>query len=179
VTQSLSFLLLSCLLLANCSTPPALAHLRAPGGVKVVSPDMAVTLPDGWRELETPPAKTLLAADDAGGTLHLVIAGPLGAADGTSKDALVTNASYQKGVQRALLEGQFAKIERAGMTEVAGMNAYRCEATSRDGSQSILQVHVPQRERLWVLTFYSSRQRVSKSAAVEKILGSFQLAPRG
>ena len=153
--------------------------MRAPGGVKVISPDMAVTLPDGWRELENPPAKTLLAADDANGTLHLVIAGPLGASDGASKDVLVANTAYQKGIQRTLLEGQFSKIERSGMVEVAGTNAYRCEATNRDGSRSILQVHVPQRQSLWVLTFYSSGQAVGKSAAVNKILGSFQLAPRG
>ena len=171
-------LLLTALFLTSCANT-AMKVTPVQGGelVTLSKHHLAVAVPDGWRIAKTAPANTLLFAAANNGNPRFVIVGPLGANDPGSKDALVANAAYQKGIQRTLAEGGFTKIERSGMFGLAGANAFRCEATSRDKSQSILQVHVPYNNRIWVLSFYATGQHISKVTAVPKILGSLQFAP--
>ena len=68
-------------------------------------------------------------------------------------------------------------VTESGMFRVAGVNAFRCDASTRDKSQSILQVHVPYNNRVWVLSFYSTGGQVSRFTAVPKILQSLQFLP--
>ena len=175
---SFLLLLLSPFFLTSCSNTASMQVTPVQGGemVTLSKHHLAVALPDGWRIAKTAPANTLLFAAANNGNQRFVIVGPLGANDPGSKDALVANAAYQKGIQRTLGEGGFTKIERAGMFGLAGANAFRCEATSRDKSQSIVQVHLPHNNRVWVLSFYSTGQHISKVSAVPKILGSLQFA---
>ncbi len=172
-------LLLSALFLTNCANTASMKVTPVKGGEMVTIPAhrLAVALPDGWRIAKTAPANTLLFAAANNGNQRFVLAGPLGANDPGSKDALVANTTYQKGIQRALADGGFTKIERSGMFSLASANAFRCEASSRDKSQSIVQVHLPHNNRIWVLSFYSTGQHISKVSAVPKILGSLQFAP--
>ncbi len=178
--KKFSFLLLSlaALFLTSCANTASMKITPVQGGemVTLSKHHLAVALPDGWRIAKTAPANTLLFAAANNGNQRFVIVGPLGANDPGSKDALVANAAYQKGIQRTLGEGGFSKIERSGMFGLAGANAFRCEATSRDKSQSIVQVHLPHNNRVWVLSFYSTGQHISKVSAVPKILGSLQFA---
>ncbi|MDZ4403646.1 hypothetical protein [Prosthecobacter sp.] len=176
---SLLLLLLTSLLLASCASTSALKFTPGPGGETVSIPAhrLAVTLPPDWRIAQQAPAGAVLFAAADNESLRFVLTGPLGGNDPGSKDALVANAVYQKGIQQALAEGGFTKVERTGMFSLAGVNAFRCEAATRSKSQSILQVHLPYRNRVWVFSFYSTRQHISKAASVPKILYSLQLAP--
>ncbi len=175
----LPLLLLTSLFLASCASTSALKFTPGPGGETVTIPAhrMSLTLPPDWRIAQNAPSGSTLFAAADNGNLRFVLAGPLGANDPGSKDALVANSVYQKGIQQALAEGSFTKIERAGMFSLAGVNAFRCEASTRSKSQSILQVHVPHRNRIWVFSFYSTRQHISKVVAVPKILYSVQFLP--
>lgn len=177
--KKLFLLLLTSLLLASCANTSALKFTPGPGGETVTIPAhrMSLTLPPDWLIAKSAPVGAVLYAATDNGNLRFVLAGPLGANDPGSKDALVANDVYQKGIQQALAEGSFTKIERSGMFNLAGVNAFRCEASTRSRSQSILQVHVPYRNRVWVFSFYSTRQPISKVAAIPKIMYSLQLAP--
>ncbi|MFN0075774.1 MAG: hypothetical protein ACKVY0_04790 [Prosthecobacter sp.] len=179
MTRLPALLLLAALSLTGCANTATMKYTPGPDGETVTLPKhhLAVTVPNGWRTAKTAPANTLLFAAANNGNPRFVIVGPLGANDPGSKDALVANAAYQKGIQRTLAEGGFTKIERSGMFGLAGANAFRCEASTRDKSQSILQVHVPYNNRVWVLSFYSTGQHISKVSAVPKILGSLQFVP--
>ncbi|MDP1591737.1 MAG: hypothetical protein Q8M07_28525 [Prosthecobacter sp.] len=172
-------LLLTALLLTSCTNTTALKITPTQEGELVTIPRhrLAVTLTPGWRIAKTAPPNTLLFASAANGNLRFVIVGPLGAKDAGSKDALVANAAYQKGIQQTLADGGFGKVDRAGMFRVAGVNSFRCDASTRDKSQSILQVHVPYNNRVWVLSFYSTGEQVSRFTAVPKILQSLQFLP--
>lgn len=172
-------LLLATLTLTNCAHRAKLERIPMQDGmaVRVPAHRVAFALPREWRELASAPDKTLFAAAADDGHLRLVIAGPLGAKDGGRKAELVANASYQQGIQRTLQEGGYTRIERSGLVPVSGMKAFQCEAVSGDKSQSILQVHVPQGQQLWVLTFHWNRRGVSKSASVQKVLASLQVVP--
>jgi|UniRef100_UPI0037832755 hypothetical protein len=171
-------LLLTALLLASCASTTALKITPTQEGERVTIPKhhLSVTLTPGWRIAKTAPANTLLFASAANGNLRFVIVGPLGDNSGP-KDALVANAAYQKGIQQTLADGGFSKVDRAGMFRVAGVSAFRCDASTRNKSQSIMQVHVPYNNRVWVLSFYSTGEQVSRFTAVPKILQSLQFLP--
>lgn len=171
-------LLLITLTLASCAGRATVQRTPLQGamGISLPAQHLAFVLPTGWRELKTPPSNTVFAADADGGRLRLVVAGPLGARDGTSKHVLVADPAYQLGTQRTLQqEGGFSKIDRAELAPVAGVNAFHCAASTR--SKSILQVHVPQSNKLWLLTFYSTNQTASKVTSVQQIVRSFQFTP--
>lgn len=170
-------LLLLTLVLASCASRATVQRTPLQGAMGITLPaqHLAFALPSGWRELKSPPNSTLFAADADQGRLRLVIAGPLGARDGISKHVLVADPAYELGIQHTLQQDGFAKIDRAELAPVAGINAFHCAASSRD--KSILQVHVPQSQKLWLLTFYSTRQPVSKIASVQQIVRSFQFTP--
>lgn len=174
-----SLLLLATLTLTNCANRAKLERIPLQDGmaVRVPAHRVAFALPQEWRELASAPDKTLFAAAADGGHLRLVIAGPLGAGEPGRKADLVANASYQQGIQRTLQEGGYTKIERSGLVPVSGVKAFQCEAASGDKSQSILQVHVPQGQQLWVLTFHWNRPAVSKNTSVQKVLASLQVVP--
>jgi hypothetical protein len=173
-------LFLITLALTNCAHQSKLERIPLQDGgvaVRVSAHRVAFALPKEWRELASAPDKTLFAAAADEGRLRLVIAGPLGAKDGAAKSALVTNAAYQQGIQTTMQEGGYAKIVRSGLMTVSGVSAYACEAVSGDKSQSILQVHVPQGSKLWVLTFHSGKPALSKNTLVLRVLSSWQAVP--
>jgi len=175
-----AFLLLITLVLTSCAHRSKLERIPLQDGgmaVRVSAHRVAFALPGEWRELAAAPDKTLFAAAADEGRLRLVIAGPLGAKDEGSKAGLVANSAYQQGIQTTMQQGGYVKIVRSGLTTISGVNAYACEAATGDKSQSILQVHVPQGQQLWVLTFHSNKPALSKNASVQKVMASLQVVP--
>lgn len=169
-------LLLTALVLSNCtSTPMQFSPVAGGERVHLVAHRIAVTLPNGWRIAKNAPGNTQLFAATDNGQLRFVINGPLGEKDAVSKAALVANPTYQQGIQQALKGRSFSRIDRSGMIPLAGVNAFRCEASTSDKSQSIQQIHFPYNNRIWVASFYSTHLPVSKVADVSKILLSLEL----
>jgi hypothetical protein len=171
-------LFLITLVLTHCAQSKLERMPLLDGGmaVRVPSHRVVFALPKEWRELTKAPEKTIFAAAADQGRLRMVLAGPLGAREG-DKNALVADAAYQQGIQTTLRKGGYEKVVRSGLTMVSNVNSYACEAISSDQSQSILQVHVPHGNQLWLMTFHSSKPGLSKNTSVQKVTSSMQLVP--
>ncbi|MFO1486534.1 MAG: hypothetical protein U1F71_24440 [Verrucomicrobiaceae bacterium] len=175
----LPLLLLTFSFLTSCSHTTAMQFTKAQGGVMVTLPEhhLAVTIPDGWAVAEKAPAGSILLAAGDKGNLRFAITGPLGNNKSTPADSLVRSGVYQKGVQGELLDGKFTKIDRSTITTVAGVEAYRCDASRKDSARSIIQVHLPHKNHILVLSLYSTKQPVSQVTAMTRILTSVQHVP--
>src|ERR1044071_2925088 len=98
------------------------------GEVSLPDYHLAVTLPDGWKQMPDQTKGILLRAQSVSGDLRFAFTRP----PIPMPVAPVQNAGFQKGIKQSLIDHGFSKIIRDEVIKVAGSDAYLCEAVRED-----------------------------------------------